>query len=128
MKSKAATYLLDFLLFDFLSLISLLKQFSILLISFNLNFIWSVKFVISIVSIELLSFIFKIFQNYIAIFFQNHKDKQIYAKVSTHYWIAWLYSENICFYVFISNEFFNLFRNVFHSKAIKVNNFNFNTK
>ena len=45
--SKAATYLLNFLLHDFLWLISSLNEFSILAISFNLYFISSVKLVLS---------------------------------------------------------------------------------
>ena len=68
MQSNTATYLHNFLLFNFCSLISWLKQFSVLLISFSLSFVLLVKFFLSVASIELLSFIFEMTQNYIAIF------------------------------------------------------------
>ena len=61
-------YLLNFFLQDFLWLISSIKQVSILLISSNRNLVWLVKFVLSIASIEFLSLIFEIRQNYIIVF------------------------------------------------------------
>ena len=45
-----------------------IKIFSILLISTNRNLVWLVKFILSIVSIELLLFFFEIRQNYIIVF------------------------------------------------------------
>ena len=104
----------------------------------------SVKFVLSIASIELISFIFKITQNYIIIFLKilkrkqtsiisqfftcKHKIIESNAKVPTHYWIVCLYSKNVSFDVFMSNKFFNLFRNMFNTKTIEINNFTFVTK
>ena len=52
----------------------------------------------------------------------KHKINKSYAKVPTHYWIVFLYSKNISFYVFISDKFFNFFRNIFNTKTIKINN------
>ena len=113
----------------------MLIYFSILLISFNLNFVWSVKFVLSI------SFIFEIAQNYTAIFFKivrkkqtskisqnftsKHEINESNAKIPTHYWIVCFYLKNICFYVFICNELFNFFREMFNTKTIEINNFRF---
>ena len=42
------------------------------------------------------------------------------TKVFTHYRIVYLYSINICFIIFVSYELFNLFWNMFNSKAVKV--------
>ena len=107
-----------------------------MLISFNLNFLWSLKFVLSVVLMELVSFIFKILQKYTIIFFKiirrkqtsitnqsfndKHKISESNAKVSTHCLIVWLYPKYACFYVF---KFVNFFRNIFNSKTIKKNNF-----
>ena len=107
-------------------------------ISFNLNFIWSAKFVLWI------PFIFEITQKITVIFFKvmrrkharkviqsfacKHKINESYAKVPTHYWIVWFHSKNVSFYVFIPDKFFNLFRNLFNNKTIKINNFTFSTK
>ena len=44
-------------------------------------------------------------------------------KVPTHYWIVCLYSKNVSYYVFIPDKFFNLFRNMFTTKTIEINNF-----
>ena len=99
-----------------------------MLISFSL--VWTVKFVLSIL------FIFEIAQNYTVIFFEvikrkhackiNHllpanKIKKSDAKVSTHYWIVWLYSKSVSCYVFISDKFFNFFWNMLHTKTIEIN-------
>ena len=83
------------------------------MISFNLNFVWSVKSVLLIISIELTLFIFKSTQNYTIIFFKiitrkqtsiinqsftcQHKINKSSAKVCTHYWIVWLYSKYCLF-------------------------------
>ena len=104
-------------------------------ISYNLSFVWSDNFVLSI------SCIFKIRKNYLIILIKIMRRKQIckinqfftckheinasYAKVPTHYWIVCLYSNNIGFYIFISNKFFNFFRNIFNTAAIEINNFIF---
>ena len=77
MQSNTATYLHNFLLFNFCSLISWLKQFSVLLISFSLSFVLLVKFVLSVASIELLSFIFEMTQNYIVIFLKKYRKEKI---------------------------------------------------
>ena len=76
MQSNTATYLHNFLLFHFCSLISWLKQFSVLLISFSLSFVLLVKFVLSVASIELLSFIFEMTQNYIVIFLKKYRKEK----------------------------------------------------
>ena len=76
MQSNTATYLHNFLLFNFCSLISWLKQFSVLLISFSLSFVLLVKFVLSVASIELLSFIFEMTQNYIVIFLKKYRKEK----------------------------------------------------
>ena len=47
----------------------------------------------------------------------EHKINESNALL-THYWIACLYSKNVSFYVFISNKFFNFFRNMFNTKII----------
>ena len=94
----------------------------------------------SIASIELFLFIFEITQGYIVIFFKiirgkqtskinqsfacKHKINESNAEVSTHYWIVWLNSKNVCFYVFMPNKFFNFFRKMIKSKTVKINNFN----
>ena len=41
------------------------------------------------------------------------------AKISTHYQIIYLYSQYVCFFVFISNNFVNFFRNMPNSKTVK---------
>ena len=76
MQSNTATYLHNFLLFNFCSLISWLKQFSVLLISFSLSFVLLVKFVLSVALIELLSFIFEMTQNYIVIFLKKYRKEK----------------------------------------------------
>ena len=135
MQSKAATYLLNFLLHDFLWLIFSWKSFPILLISSNQNFVWSAKFVLSI------SFIFEIAENYSVIFPKvmrrkqirkisqlftcKHKINESNAEVAAHYWIVCLYPKNVSFNVFMSNRFFHFFRNMFNTKTIKINNFTF---
>ena len=111
-----------------------------------MNFVWLVKFVLSIVSVELLSLIFTIFENYTVIFFffliirrketsiiiqsftWKHKINEFNAEVSIHYWIVSLYSKYVCFYVFMLSNFLNLFGNMLNSKTVKVNNFSFSTK
>ena len=92
----------------------------------------------SIALIELISFLFKIRQNYSIIFLKimwrkqiiifsqsfsfKHKVNKSNKEVSAHYWIVCLCSKNICFDVFIFNKCFNLFRNVFYSETIKISN------
>ena len=92
-----------------------------------------------VLSIELNSFIFEIIRNYIAILFKvmrrkqtskisqfftcEHKINKSNAKITTHYWIDYLHSKNVCFYVFISNKIFNFFRNMFGTKTIEINDF-----
>ena len=77
-------------------------------------------------------------QNYIAILFKiirrkkicifsqsfsfKHRINKSNTKVSAHYWIVCLISENVCFNVFIFHKFFNFFRKTFHSKAIEISN------
>ena len=108
------------------------------------NFCLFRQFVLSIVSIKLLSFIFEISQNYIIVFLTvigrkhvrkigqfftcKHKINKSYAKVPTYYWIVCLYSKNVRFHVFIFNKFFNLFENIFNTKTIAINNFILVTK
>ena len=131
----------------------MLKYFLILLISFNLNFVWLVKFVLPIVLTELHSmgitqwscthlwnisklychFFFKIIKrkqtSKISQFFTcKHKINESIAEVPTHYWITCLYSKNVCFDAFISNEFFNFFRNMLNTKTTEIDNFSFSTK
>ena len=88
-----------------------------------------------------ISCIFKIRENYLIILMKimrrkqsstinqcfscKNKIKESYAKVTTHYWIICLYTINACFYVFITNKLFNIFRNMLNTKAIKINNFIF---
>ena len=89
--------------------------------------------------ILLISFIFEITQNCIVIFLKvirrkharkisqfftcKHKINESNAKVLTPYWIVCLYSKNVSYYVFILDKFFNLFRNMFSTKTIEINNF-----
>ena len=53
----------------------------------------------------------------------KHKINESNAKLPTHYWIVCLYSKNVSFSVFIPNKLFNLFRNMFNTKTIEINNF-----
>ena len=41
------------------------------------------------------------------------------TKISTHYCLVWLYPINICFNIFIANEFLNFAWNIFNSKVPK---------
>ena len=98
----------------------------------SLNFVWSVKFVLSI------SFIFEISKNYMIvllkvmsrkhvskiskIFTCKHKINESSAEIPTHYWIVWLYSKNVYFYVFIHDKYFNFFRNMFNTKTFLLQN------
>ena len=109
-----------------------------MLISFNPNFVWSIKFVLSISSILELT------QNYTVIFFKamrrkhtsnisrfftcKHKISESNAKTSTHYWIVCLYSKNVWYDVFMSDKFLNFFRNMFNTKTTKINGLFFVTK
>ena len=88
------------------------------------------------------SFLSKLFgEKKICVFSQSfsfeHKINNSNTEISTHYWIVYLYSKNICFNVFILrsrgqrtirsrrvqrttiNKCFNFFRNMFYSKRIK---------
>ena len=56
-------------------------------------------------------------------FICKHKIYEFNTKVATHDRIVCLYSKHVCFYVFMSNKFFDFFRNMFNTKTIKVNNF-----
>ena len=83
--------------------------------------------------------IFKITKNYIILFFKIIRKKQLskinlsfacehnvnesYGKVTTHYGIVCLNSKYVCFFVFMSNKFFNFFRSMLNSKIIEINNF-----
>ena len=105
---------------------------------FNLYFVWSVKFVLSI-SMVLYSFIFEITHKYTVTLFKvirrkqtskisqffpcNHKINESSAKVTTHDWIVCLYSKNVSFYAFMSDKLFNFFRNIFNITTIEINNF-----
>ena len=118
MWSKVVTYLLSFLLHNFLGLISLWKQFSILIISLSRNFVCSVKFIL------LTSFIFEITQIDTIIILKdkrrkharkttqfftcNHKINESNAKVPTHYWVICLYSKNVWYDIFMSDKAFNM--------------------
>ena len=87
-----------------------------------------------------ISFICETTQNYIVNIFkpikrrQTSKFRQIFtkhkiiessAKELTHYWIVCLYSKNVSYYFFITNKFFNFFRNMFNTKTVDRNNLNF---
>lgn len=50
----------------------------------------------------------------------EYKISKFNAKVSTHYRITDLYSEDICCDVIVANNFFDFSWNVFNNKAIKV--------
>ena len=132
------------LMHNFLWFISSIKQFSILVVSFNLYFVWTVRFVSSI-SMELHSFIFETTQkNYTIIFFKvmrrkqtskisqfftcKHKINEPNAKVPTHYWTVCLYSKNVSLYVFVPDKLINFFRSKFHTQTIEINNFTSFTK
>ena len=120
-----------------------LKQSLTWLISFNLNFVWSLRLEPSIASIELPLFILKITQDYIVILLKiirrkqnsliilsftcKHKMDDSNVEVSTHYWIGWWNSKYVCFYVFMSNKFVNFLRNMLNSNTVKINNFNIST-
>ena len=52
----------------------------------------------------------------------KHKINESNTKVFAHYGIVCLYSKHVCFCVFMSNKFFDLFRNMFNTKAVKVSN------
>ena len=72
-------------------------------------------------------------------FYFEHQINSLNTEISTHYWIVYLYSKNICFDVFILrsrgrrtvrsrgvqrttiDKCFNFFRNMFYSKRIKTN-------
>ena len=56
-------------------------------------------------------------------FICKHKINESNAEVATHYSFVCLYSEYVCFDVFMSNKSFNFFRNMLYTKTIKVNNF-----
>ena len=89
--------------------------------------------------ISFISFIFEITQNYTVIFLKvmswkqtskisqfftwKHKINESNAKIIAHYWIVCLYSEYVSFDVFIPDNVFKLFRNMFNTKAIEINNF-----
>ena len=97
-------------------------------------------FVLSLLNL----FIFEITQNYGVILFKvirrkhvrkvsqfftcKHKINESNAKVPTHYWIICLYLKHVSYYVFIPDKFFNLFRNMFNTKTIEINNFTSVTK
>ena len=86
---------------------------------------------------EMHSFIFEITQNYTIIFFKvirrkqtskisqfftcKHKINESNAKVPTHYEIICSYSENVRYYVFIPDRLFDLFRNIFNTITIEIN-------
>ena len=75
--SKAAIHLLSFLLIIFLSWMFELKKSLILLISFHLIFVWSLKFeYILVVLMELHLLVFKITKNYTVFFFKIIRRKQ----------------------------------------------------
>ena len=50
------------------------------------------------------------------------KIKKSNTKISAHYQIMCLYSENIWFNVFIADKCFNFFWNKFYTKRIKISN------
>ena len=52
----------------------------------------------------------------------KHKVNKPNTKISTHYRIIWLYSENVCYYFFIMQICFNFFKNMFYTKRIEINN------
>ena len=54
------------------------------------------------------------------IFAFEHKINKSNAKVSTDYSIIDLYSEDICYDIFVANKFFDFFWNVFNTQAINV--------
>ena len=109
------------------------------MISFNLNFVWSLRPDVLAASIKFSLFIFKITKKYIVIFFNIITWKKT-SKIS----FAWFLPANIksmnpvqkylhiieLFYwtlkilVFMFNQFFNFFRSMFNSKTVKTNNFN----
>ena len=109
-----------------------------ILILYSLNFVLFVSVVLSI------SCIFKITKNYAVMFIKIIRRKQICiinqcftryhkvnisnTKITPHYRIICLYTINVCFYVSITNKFFNFFRYMFNTKAIKVINFILFTK
>ena len=129
--------------FIFCSVISSIKYFSILLITFYPYFVWLVKFVLSI-SMELHSFSFKITHNYAVIFFKvirrkqdckisqfftcKHKINESNAKVAAYYWIVCLYLKNVWHDLFMPDKFYNFFRNILNTKTIKINDLLFVTK
>ena len=54
----------------------------------------------------------------------KHKINESNGKVSTHYWIVWLNSKYVCFYVLMPSNFFNFVRNMVNSKTVKIDIFN----
>ena len=127
-------FIFQYLTFFFNFLVICFFNFSVSLISYNLNFVWPVKFVLSFVSMELLSSTFKIFQNYTIIYLKSVGENKLVQSIKLlpaniksinpkqkrphiHYWIVWLYSKYGSFYVFMLNKFFNFFRNMFNFKS-----------
>ena len=115
------------------------------MISFNLNFVLSLRLDVLVAWTKLTLFIFKkMTEDYIVVFFKilkikqtskinqsftcKHKINESNVKVSTHYWIVWLYSKYVGFYVFMPNKFLNFFRNMLNNKNLKINNFTLFTK
>ena len=50
----------------------------------------------------------------------KHKINKSNSNVLSHYRFVCLYSINICYYIFVSYEFFNFLWNIFNSKTIKI--------
>ena len=50
----------------------------------------------------------------------EHKTNKSSAKVLTHYQIIDLYSEDVCYDILVTDKFFDFFRNVLNTNAIKV--------
>ena len=109
----------------------LVKQFSILVILFNLYSVWRSS--LSYHHYKLYHHFFEVIRinhaRKITQFFTcKHKINDSNVKVPTHYGIVCLYSKNVWCDVFMSDKFFNFFRNMFKNKTININDLLFLTR
>ena len=112
------------------------------MISFSLNFVWSLRLEASITSTELPLFNLKITQDYIVVYCKLISETKLVKSIKVfpanikpinpvqrypHIIELFACIRNMFVLMFYSNKFFNFFRNMFNSKTVEINNFNIST-
>ena len=137
MQSKVVTHLLNFLMHDFLWFISWLTNFQSWLFYLICILFGGQVYLINLIHLWNNSKLYHHFFEGIRMkharkitpfFTCKHKIKDSNVKVPTHDGIVCLYSKNVWYDVFMSDKFFNFFRNMFKNKTININDLLFVTK